>query len=54
MKRPKSTKAKANASVKTKEISRAEAEKLSDYAQGLNDEITHVVDYGDIKGDEKK
>jgi|TARA_R110002074_G_scaffold25383_1_gene75221 hypothetical protein len=54
MKKPKSTKAKANASVKAKEISRAEADKLSDYAQDLNDEITHVVDYGDIKGDEEK
>ena len=52
MKKPKST--KANATVEAKEISRAEADKLSDYAQDLNDEITHVVDYGDIKGDEEK
>jgi hypothetical protein len=29
-------------------ISKDEADKLQDYAQGLDDEITHTVDYGDL------
>ena len=29
-------------------ISKEEAEKLMDYAQDLSDEVTHVVDYGDL------
>jgi hypothetical protein len=50
MKKSKSTK-KANASVKPKEISKDDADKLQDYAQDLEEEITHVVDYGKIKED---
>jgi|TARA_R110000803_G_scaffold41704_3_gene89577 hypothetical protein len=53
MKQPKSTE-EANTTVTPKVITRNEAEQLSDYAQDLNDEVTHVVDYGDIKGDKKK
>ena len=33
---------------KPKTISPAEADKLQDFAQGLEDEITDVVDYGDL------
>lgn len=33
---------------KPKKISPQEAEKLQDFAQGLEDEITNVVDYGDL------
>ena len=29
-------------------ISKEEADKKQDYAQGLEDEITDVVDYGDL------
>lgn len=29
-----------------KKISRKEARRLDNFAQGLEDEITHVVDYG--------
>ena len=36
------------------EISKEEADKLQDFAQDLDDEITHVVDYGDIKVDKKE
>ncbi len=36
------------------EISKDEADKLQDFAQDLDDEITHVVDYGDIKVDKKE
>ena len=35
-------------------ISKAEADKNNDYAQSLDDEITHVVDYGEGLGDEKE
>lgn len=35
-----------------KVISKREADKMNTYAQGLNDEITHVVDYGAGLGDE--
>tara|TARA_Y100001938_G_C7736760_1_gene257358 strand:- start:118 stop:267 length:150 start_codon:yes stop_codon:yes gene_type:complete len=38
---------------KPKKISKAEADKNDDYAQSLDDEITHVVDYGEGLGDEK-
>lgn len=31
-------------------ISKEEADKNNDYAQDLNDEITHVVDYGGVNG----
>ena len=34
-----------------KKISRTEANRLNNFAQGLDDEITHVVDYGTM-GDE--
>ena len=39
----------ANTTVIPKEISKEEADNMQDYAQGLNDEITHVVDYGDLR-----
>jgi hypothetical protein len=45
---------KSNTSQQSKKISKEEAEKLQDFAQDLDDEITHVVDYGDIKVDKKK
>ena len=35
-------------------ITRDEADKLNDFAQGLDDEITHVVDYGGVEEDTKK
>ena len=31
-----------------KPISKEEADKLQDYAQSLDDEITHTVDYGGL------
>ena len=37
-----------------KKISQAEADTNNDYAQSLDDEITHVVDYGEGLGDEKE
>jgi hypothetical protein len=45
----KSESTKANTSVKPEEVTKEQADKMSDYAQDLNDEITHVVDYGDLK-----
>ena len=36
------------------EISKDEADKLQDFAQDLDDEITHVVDYGDLEVDKKE
>ena len=38
----------SNTSSTPKKIIKDEAEKMSDFAQDLNDPITHVVDYGDI------
>ena len=32
-----------------KKISKDEADKLQEYAQGLNDEISHTVDYGGLE-----
>ena len=37
-----------------KKISKEEAEKLQDFAQSLEDEVTHTVDYGDIVEDKSK
>ena len=37
-----------------KPISKEEADKLQDYAQGLDDEITHTVDYGGLDEGAKK
>ena len=34
-----------------KKISKGEADKLQDYAQGLDDEISHTVDYGGLEDD---
>jgi hypothetical protein len=34
-----------------KKISKEEADRLNNYAQGLDDEITHSVDYGIIGED---
>ena len=42
---------KSNAESKPNFISKEEADKKGDFAQGLDDEITDVVDYGDL-GDE--
>jgi hypothetical protein len=38
---------------KPSKISKEEADKLQDYAQGLDDEITHTVDYGGLGDDEE-
>lgn len=35
-------------------ITRDEADKLNDFAQDLDDEITHVVDYGGVEEDTGK
>ena len=37
-----------------KKITREEADRLNNFAQGLDDEITHVVDYGEGLGEEEK
>tara|TARA_A100001388_G_scaffold271215_1_gene249702 strand:- start:1743 stop:1895 length:153 start_codon:yes stop_codon:yes gene_type:complete len=44
----------SNTSTQPKKISKDEAEKMSDFAQDLNDPITHVVDYGDLGVDKNK
>lgn len=36
-----------------KKITREEADRLNNFAQGLDDEITHVVDYGEGLGEEE-
>ena len=43
---------KSKASKTPKVITKQEADKMNSYAQGLSDEITHVVDYGAGLGDE--
>ena len=35
-----------------KKVSKEEADNLNNYAQGLSDDITHVVDYGAGLNDE--
>ena len=45
----KSESTEANTSVKPEEVSKEQADKMSDYAQNLDDKITHDVDYGDLK-----
>lgn len=46
---------KANVDSQPKVISKEEAEKMNDWAQNLDDPITHVVDYGNLgNGDKKK
>ena len=35
-------------------ITRKEADRLNNFAQGLEDNITHVVDYGDLGSDKKE
>lgn len=42
---------KSNTESKPNIISKEEADKKGDFAQGLDDQITDVVDYGDL-GDE--
>lgn len=37
-----------------KKISSKEANRLNNFAQGLDDEITHVVDYGTMDDQENK
>lgn len=37
-----------------KKITREEADKLNDFAQSLDDVITHVVDYGDLSNTKSK
>jgi len=43
-----------NFTKKPKPITKEEADKLQDYAQGLDDEITHTVDYGGLDENKKK
>jgi len=45
---------KENSKTEPKKISRAEADRLNNYAQGLDDKVTHVVDYGEGLGEEKE
>jgi len=40
-----------NPKTEPEKITRADANRLNNFAQGLDDEITHVVDYGEL-GDE--
>ncbi len=42
---------KSNTTSQPNKISKEEADAKGDFAQGLDDEITDVVDYGDL-GDE--
>jgi hypothetical protein len=35
-------------------VDRATADSLNNYAQSLNDPITHVVDYGNLQDSKKK
>jgi hypothetical protein len=35
-------------------VDRATADSLNNYAQGLNDPITHVVDYGNLQDSDRK
>ena len=42
---------KSNTATQPNKISKEEADAKGDFAQGLDDEITDVVDYGDL-GDE--
>tara|TARA_Y100001937_G_scaffold118959_1_gene174018 strand:- start:741 stop:887 length:147 start_codon:yes stop_codon:yes gene_type:complete len=42
---------KSNTETKPNIISKEEADKKGDFAQSLDDEITDVVDYGDLNGD---
>jgi predicted transcriptional regulator len=44
---------KANTSSTPKVISKEEADKMDNYVQGLNDEVTHVVDYGGVEEDKR-
>ena len=37
-----------------KKVSKEEADKMQDFAQGLDDEITHTVDYGDLDNEDEK
>ena len=37
-----------------KKITRKEADRLNNFAQDLNDEITHVVDYGALDDEDSK
>jgi hypothetical protein len=37
-----------------KKITRQEADRLNNYAQGLDDKITHVVDYGGLESEPTK
>ena len=37
-----------------KKITRREADRLNNYAQGLDDKITHVVDYGGLVDEKSK
>jgi len=37
-----------------KKISQSEADRLNNYAQGLDQKVTHVVDYGEgLEGDKE-
>ena len=43
----------ANVTSDPKVITKEEADKLDNFAQGLNDEVTHVVDYGGVEEPKK-
>jgi len=44
---------KANTSSTPKVISKEEADKMDNYVQGLEDEVTHVVDYGGVEEEKR-
>ena len=44
---------KANTTSTPKVISKEEADKMDNYVQGLEDEVTHVVDYGGVEEDKR-
>ena len=44
----------SNTTIKPEKITKQEADKLDDYAQGLDDPVTKVVDYGNLEEDKRK
>lgn len=49
-----SSKPESNTSIQPKKIEKEEADRLNNYAQNLNDKITHVVDYGGLLEESKR
>ena len=41
-------------SIPAEKVDRETADRLNNYAQSLNDPITHVVDYGNLLDNDKK